>query len=154
MILILGIGIPMDHARSQVTWYPLEAYPKTLDTRTILGRTPWHQFPNPPGEMKMNDVKTVSNENGFHTFFKRGFWFVVFNSSWKCEVQMAVEFTTCHMGIWYTDVVLLPLPDDGQRWKAEKPCLSIKLHLAEGKHHASLPIKGRLRVFHALVWLA
>ena len=53
----------------------------------------WCQFPKYPGEMMMTDEKTVSNENGFQTFFKRGFWFVVVNSS--CHGLHNMLFLEC-----------------------------------------------------------
>ena len=93
-----------------------------------------------PGEMKMNDEKTVSNENVFQTRF----------------------LVCCHVGYGILMLFCSHCPMMAQRWKAEKPCLSMKLHLAEGKQQdmvmndytASLPIEGKLRVFHALVWMA
>ena len=119
-----------------------------------------------PGEMKMNDEKTVSNENVFQTRF----WFVVSTQVGNVESMASSELcchclTSQHVVMW--DMVYCCCSVAIAQWwhkdgKAEKPCLSIKLHRAEGKQQdmvmndyiASLPIEGKLRVFHALVWMA
>ena len=121
-----------------------------------------------PGEMKMNDEKTVSNENVFQTRFlvccfqlKLEMWNVIDS----CSMLRYLYRTVPHVVMW--DMVYWCCSVAIAQWwhkdgKAEKPCLSIKLHLAEGKQQdmvmndyiASLPIEGRLRVFHALVWMA
>ena len=129
------------------------------------------QFPKYPGEMMMTDEKTVSNENGFQTFFKRGFGLLFSTQvgNVECDRFMfhaSLPFqdcaTCCHVGYGILMLFCSHCPMMAQRWKAEKPCLSMKLHLAEGKQQdmvkndyiASLPIEGKLRVFHALVWMA
>ena len=82
---------------------------------------------------------------------------------WQQSSLLVMDFTTCcHMGYGLLMLFCSHCPMMAQRWKAEKPCLSMKLHLAEGKQQdmvmndyiASLPIEGKLRVFHALVWMA
>ena len=117
-----------------------------------------------PGEMKMNDEKTVSNENVFQTrFLVCGFQLKLEMCSSNGSMVHYLSWTSQHVVMW--DMVYWCCSVAIAQWwhkdgKAEKPCLSIKLHRAEGKQQdmvrndyvASLPIRGRLRVFHALVW--
>ena len=118
----------MDHDRSQVTWYPLEVYPKTLATRTVLGRKSWSQFPL----LRWNDddkCETVSNEKGFQTFFKRSFWVVDgfqlmldsschgFKLSWTSQQGYMVNWCSCcsvAIALWWS------------KMEPERPCLSIQ----------------------------
>ena len=163
MILTSGFEIPMDHGQSQVTWYPLEAYPKTLDTRTTLGRKSWHQFPYLP---RWDEDKWWEN-----SFKRKRFSNEVFGLLFvECDSFMfpcfaTISWTSQHVVMW--DMVYWCCSVAIAQWwhkdgKTEKPCLSMKLHLAEGKQQdmvmndyiASLPIEGKLRVFHALVWMA
>ena len=161
MILTLGDGDSHGpDARRQVHGIPWRSIPKLWIPGHSAYRSPGTSSHTYPGEMKMNDEKKFQTK----TFFKRGFWFVVFNSSWKCgnvidscSMLCYLSRTVQHVVMW--DMVYWCCSVAIVQWwhkdgKAEKPCLSIKLHLAAGKHHASLTIKGRLRVFHALVWMS
>ena len=83
MILHLGIRVSKCKTKGDASRYPLWGLSQNAGhhdqiQRTICGASSLYY----PGEMMMTDVKTVSNEKGFQTFFKRGFWVVdVFNSS-------------------------------------------------------------------------
>ena len=59
-----------------------------------------------PGEMKMNDEKTVSNENVFQTRFLVCCLWNVIVSCFHASLPFHGLHNMLSCGIWYTDVVL------------------------------------------------
>ena len=161
----------MDSSRNLVTWYPLEVYPKTLDTRTvprrevlapvpILTQVRWRWMMRKQFQTKTVSKRFSNEVLGLLFSTQVGNVESMTSSELCCHFM---DFTTCcHMGYGILMLFCSHCPMMTQRWTSEKLCLSIKLHRAEGKQQdmvmndyiASLPIEGKLRVFHALVWMA
>ena len=99
--LILGLGFPS--ARPSRGKSQNSGHHEQIQ-RTICGASSPYW-----SEMMVTDEKTVSNEKGFERFSNEVFGLLLSTQD--------------------TDVALLPLPNDRQRWKSEKPCLSVKIYL-------------------------